>query len=138
MNFGHYKEMTNTAARNAFTSGTTKFRKPSVRSLYDYQETLIVPKSCRSAKEAFIGYSDVSVGRALRSPFLFFSNINAWRMKENFLIRSLHHYGMDWESPFTNHVYETEVTSVRLNMVYLHMWLLKFHLGQPLKNKNFV
>ena len=45
---------------------------------------------------------------------------------------------MDWESPFTNHVYETEVTSVRLNMVYLHMWLLKFHLGRPLKDKAFV
>lgn len=59
-------------------------------------------------------------------------------MQENFLIRSLHHYAMDWESPFSKHVYDTEVTSVKLNMVYLHMWLLKFHLGMPVKDVNFI
>ena len=59
-------------------------------------------------------------------------------MQENFLVRCLHHYGLDWESPFTKHVYETEVTSVKLNMVYLHMWLLKYHLNNPFKDKAYI
>lgn len=59
-------------------------------------------------------------------------------MQENFLVKSLHHYGMDWESPFTKHVYETEVTSIKFNLVYMHMWLLKYHLKRPLKDKDFV
>ena len=85
-----------------------------------------------------IGYKDVSFGRALRSPLTCMSNAIQWRLPENFLIRSLHHYATDWESPFSKHVYDTEVTSVRLNMVYLHMWLLNYHLGRPLKDKDFV
>ena len=57
------------------------------------------------------------------------------RMQEHFLVRAVNHYATDWEAPFVNHVYETEVTSVQLNFVYLHLWLLKFHLGRPLKDK---
>ena len=60
-------------------------------------------------------------------------------MKEHFLVRAMNHYSMDWESPFSKHIYETEVTSVRLNMVYLHMWLLKFHMNRNLKpDKDFL
>ena len=61
------------------------------------------------------------------------------RMQEHFIVRAMHHYCVDWESPFTKHIYETEATSVRLNMVYLHMWLLKYHLNNSvLKDSDFV
>ena len=115
----------------------TTLRKPSVRQLYDYQKTFIVPLSCRTAKEVLVGSSS-NESVSLRSPLQLLSNHRTSRMQENFLVRSLHHYGLDWDSPFTRHVYETEVTSVKLNMVYLHMWLLKYHLTHPFKDKAYI
>ena len=55
-------------------------------------------------------------------------------MKEHFLVRAMHHYATDWESPFCRHVYETELTSVRLNFVYLHFWLCNYHFNRPVKD----
>ena len=46
----------------------------------------------------------------------------------------MHHYATDWESPFCRHVYETELTSVRLNFVYLHFWLCNYHFNRPIKD----
>jgi len=54
-------------------------------------------------------------------------------MNEHFLVKAMHHYATDWESPFCNHVYETEATSVRLNFVYLHFWLCNYHMKRPLR-----
>jgi len=118
---------------------STALRKPSIRSLYDKQEILTVPKACRSVKDVLIGYDAYSAGRFFRHPLQYFQNeLRLPRIKEHFLIRAINHYATDWQSPFTNHVYETEFTSVRLNMVYLHIWLLNFHLSQPFKDESFV
>ena len=99
----------------------------------------VVPAACRSLKEILIGYDPRKAGRFIRHPFIYFKN-EAWLPTQpgHFLIRALHHYATDWESPFTRHVYETEVTSVQLNMVYLHMWLLNYHLGRPFKDRAHV
>ena len=59
-------------------------------------------------------------------------------MSGHFLLRALNHYSMEWSSPFSKHVYETEVTSVKLNFVYLHMWLLNYHLARPFRDESFV
>ena len=46
-----------------------KHRKPSVRSLYDYQESCVVPMACRNDKAVMIGTEEISAGRILRRPF---------------------------------------------------------------------
>ena len=88
-------------------------RKPSVRSLYDFQTTCTVPSYCRNAKQVMIGYSAQSTGRLLRNPLAYFRNeVVLPSMLEHFLVRAMHHYATDWDSPFCKHVYETETTSV--------------------------
>ena len=99
----------------------------------------MVPRACRSANEILIGYSPQGTSGLLRNPLNYFKNeVLLKKMREHFLVQALHHYATDWESPFCKHVYETEVTSVRLNLVYLHFWLLNYHMKSPIKNFDFI
>ena len=108
--------------------------KPSVRSLFEKQIRQTVPSESRKIKDVLIGYNEVPVGKALRNPWKYFSNeVYLPLYPEHFTIRAIDKYSTDWESPFARHVYETEATSVRLNLVYMHLWLLRFHLRRPLK-----
>ena len=42
-------------------------------------------------------------------------------------LRAIQHYATDFESPFAKDVYSTELTSIKLNLVYLHAWLWTYH-----------
>ena len=104
---------------------TKQARKPAVRLIFDQQKTCIVPSYIRNAPEVMIGYSAQGTGRLLRQPLAYWTNtVTLPRMQEHFLIRAIHHYAMDFDSPFSEHVYDTEVTSVKFNFCYLHYWLL--------------
>jgi len=43
-------------------------------------------------------------------------------------LRALSHYVNDFEGPFQKEVYETELTSIRCNLMYSNVWLWQHHL----------
>ena len=46
------------------------------------------------------------------------------------ILQAVHLYATDFGSPFAEDVYSSEKTSVKLNMVYLHDWMLTYHLSR--------
>ena len=50
------------------------------------------------------------------------------QMEGHKTLRAIQHYASDFESPFAADVFSTEHTSIKLNMIYLHSWLMTYHM----------
>ena len=46
------------------------------------------------------------------------------------ILQAIHVYATDFSSPFAEEVFSTQQTSIKLNMVYLHDWMLQYHLSR--------
>ena len=107
----------------------TKASKDISKLLQTQKPVRLISSDERCDPEILIGRGSFSSNSSLvRNPLrIGFDRFVRPNMFGHYTLRALIHYASDFESPFAEQVFSTQQTSIKLNLIYLHAWLLEHH-----------